>query len=66
MSRKETFLLVRPATVLVAGVVLSLAGLGLLTSAAAAYRANLQNAAVLADTGANVFRVDVGCVEPSR
>lgn len=66
MRRKGLLFVVRPATVLVTGAVLILTGLGLLTGAAAAYRNNLQNAAVLADTGANVFRVDVGCVEPSR
>lgn len=63
MNRKETVSFIRPGVLLAAGLVFNIAGLGMLGAAAATYRINLQDAATLTDTAANVFRIDVACAE---
>lgn len=63
MNTKGSTAFIRPTRVLVAGIVLAFGGLATMAVAASTYRGNLHRAAVQADTAANIYRVDVGCLE---
>lgn len=61
MERKEQKPAIRPATVCAAGVLFNVLGGGLIAGAVMQYRANVHSAAVLTDTAATVYRIDVEC-----
>ena len=63
MNRKEPFFISPAGELLYVAAVSTVIGLCLMAAAGDLYRTNIANAAVLQDTAANVYRVDVTCPE---